>query len=270
MSDFVIINGFDRSGTSAITRTIASHPDVEIIMQPFNSGTVRHKINQIYTPSIASKADYDFFNGLSQNIIHKSYIKSDWFYKFSSTFDYVPGKIHLVKTTINHFCQEWMNDYFPFINVWGIWRDPFDVINSSIRNGYNKKWYNGFVNQLATTVHETDLLRPLFVNKEKFIDNDVKELAYIIAVRSFYFFYYLPRGRVISYENFIKDPNRALSIFIDFFNLSDFDFTEIAQKDLNILGKKMSNDSINKIEFSKSDFDYINELFIPVNEVVCK
>ena len=42
----LILNGFDRCGSTAMARTLARHPEVEVLMQPFNSGSIRSKLSQ--------------------------------------------------------------------------------------------------------------------------------------------------------------------------------------------------------------------------------
>ena len=136
MGDFLIINGFDRSGTSAITRLLATHPKVELIMQPFNSGFIRKKMYSILEETDECRPEHVFFKALKNNEIKNELIDSYWHYEHSTTQHFKDGQLHIIKTTINHFTQKWMNENYPEIDVWGIWRDPKDIVDSIIRNKF--------------------------------------------------------------------------------------------------------------------------------------
>ena len=58
----LILNGFDRCGSSAIARVLSKHPDIELIFQPFNSGNIRRIMYQIMSEQNAKEEDYRFFS----------------------------------------------------------------------------------------------------------------------------------------------------------------------------------------------------------------
>src|SRR5690606_25631938 len=127
-----ILNGFDRSGTSAISRLLAFHPQIELIMEPFNSAFIRDKMYQSLDENDRTRPEHHFFTDLSNNLLINDLIKYHWHKKYSSTYAYKEGKLHIIKTTINHFAQKWMADNFSQIDVWGIWREPHDIVDSII------------------------------------------------------------------------------------------------------------------------------------------
>jgi hypothetical protein len=241
---YVIINGFDRSGTSAISRCIAAHPDVELIMQPFNSGSIRQKMNITLNSDTASIADKDFFTGLAANKISEKYIQSEWYYKHSTSRSNIPGKLPVVKTTINHMAQKWMVDNFPSLDVWGIWRDPYANLNSILVNEFHSQWYEGAFAELKGVVNKSNLLAPIFSDFYKDDLEVEQQLALIYSTRSYFFFYYLNRDKLINYEDFTKNANTSINKFLEYYQLGAIDLKDVARRDLNIIGKKSCSDAI--------------------------
>jgi hypothetical protein len=264
MSDFKIINGFDRSGSSAISQTLASHHDVELIMQPFNSGFIRRKLYQIFDETNKDSEAFQFFEGLRNNQIKERFIQSQWYYKFSSTKQYIPNKLHLIKTTINHFAQKWMKENFPDIDVWGIWREPRDIVSSIIRNGFYGKWYPEGVREIIPTVLKEPELKKNYQSFINELDNEIKNTSFLLAVRTHFFLKYLDKDKLIVYENFQDNPN-YLWKFTRFYGLPDKDFTEAAKGDLNITGKKLKHNDKNF--FNELDIEFMNRIFEPIKQL---
>lgn len=240
-SSFVILNGFDRSGSSAISKTLAIHPQVELIMQPFNSGFIRE---YMYMPIEISKnvgIAHRFFDALKENYLDNSLIKSHWHTKFSSTQKYKPGKLHLIKTTINHFAQRWMLQNYDDIDVWGIWRNPIDIFESIKRNNFDTDWYSDALLELAPTI----VAEPVLKEFKGFLDGDLtpnQELALLISARSYYFFYFLKPEHIISYELFREDPNAALKRFVKKTAIGEYSFEKYAKQDHNIAGQPYTSE----------------------------
>jgi hypothetical protein len=247
MSDFIILNGFDRCGSSAISKTISNHPDIELIMQPFNSGFIRKSMYQAIEKSQNISNARSFFDKLKDNELDNDNIHSHWHKNHSSTQDYIPGKLHLVKTTINHFAQRWMNQNYPNIDVWGIWRDPYAIINSIKKNDFQEEWYADALEKLKPTVHEEKELYAKFGAFFKESLSPDQELALLFAVRSYFFFDHLPKDRLIIYESFRKDANKALAKFSNYYNLKKDDFNAFSKKDLNIIGNSFNPSDKNEI-----------------------
>lgn len=247
-SDFVILNGFDRSGSSAISKTLANHPDIELIMQPFNSGFMRKGMYRAIEKGEYLQEAEMFFSELVENKLPNEQIVSHWHKKHSTTQKYVPGNLHLVKTTINHFAQRYMNQAFPEIDVWGIWRDPFDIIHSIKKNDFQNAWYSEALEELEPTVTEELVLRKPFLN---FFSEDLsedQELALLFAIRSYFFFYYLDAGKLIRYDRFKKNANEAFQKFTNDYGLKNFDFSKESAQDLNIIGAKYNPKNQSKLD----------------------
>lgn len=259
-SDTVILNGFDRSGSSAISRLLNLSDDVELLMQPFNSGIIRKKMYVPFNEPNTNEA-YLFLEGLKNGKIRNDLVKSHWHFKHSSTLEFKPNKLHIVKTTINHFAQEWMKVNFPEIDVWGIWRNPLDILKSLVYNEFNTQWYNDALAQIKPTVHKVNILNDFEKYLDK-IDSEVKATAFLIAVRTFYFLYYLDEDKLLDYEKFKADAN-YLNKFNDYYNLSEVDYAENSKIDLNILGKRRSNEynlDTDDENFAKDIFGHIIDL----------
>ncbi|NVK04814.1 MAG: hypothetical protein HWD92_08320 [Flavobacteriia bacterium] len=264
-SDFIILNGFDRSGTSAVTRMLAAHPKVELIMQPFNSGFVRDRMYEIPKQDEPFPEADLFFSDLQENRLNESLIKSGWHEKHSSTLKHVPGQLHVVKTTINHMIQQWMNANAPSIDVWGIWREPEDVIRSIITNGFQDQWYSDALYKLIPTVMGDANLKAQFSQFTASLDSPVRITTFLFAVRSYFFFSHIKAGRVINFERVKRDAN-ALNELLNHYGLEEYDFSDESDKDLNIIGKRLSEKD--KIEFAEVDKGYIDEVLLPVRNVM--
>lgn len=262
-----ILNGFDRCGSSAISRTIATHPDIEIIMQPFNSGSIRHNLYQVINDKNATQQDYDFFRKLEKGILDRSYIKSEWFEKHSSTLEFLEGKVHLIKTTQNHFTIAWVRNNFPLIENWGIWRDPFDILASLIRNDFHILWYAGAISELIETVLNNELLGAKFGKHTVHLNTPVREMAFIVAVRSWFYFYHIEPAKVICYADFVKDHNKALKPILDYFHLTFYDFGGASVTDLNIIGRNYHQASCYIASIPKEDWSICECLFDPLYEL---
>lgn len=265
-----ILNGFDRSGTSAISRTIATHPDIEVIMQPFNSGSIRQKLYQVIDDDNATDADYDFFQKLEQGVLELSYINSDWHKKHSSVINFVDGKLHLIKTTQNHLAIAWVKQHFPNIEHWGIWRDPIDILASLVRNNFHIKWYSGAVNELAETVRRHKVLDVEFSSFIDQLANPIREMAFIIAVRSWFYFRHLDQNKIIYYSTFIQNHNEALADLIEYYGLRSFDFDMQKKGDLNIIGKKYNSGSRYRNMIPNDDIEFCNAVFNSLNNLISK
>lgn len=262
-----ILNGFDRSGSSAIARVLATHPDIEIIMHPFNGGSIREKLYQVMDSSNASPEDVDFFSKLENGVLERSYIKSQWHEKHSSVPDFVPGKLHLIKTTQNHLTISWVRSNFPLIENWGVWRKPLHILASLIRNNFHTLWYADAATELKKTVGSNTLLDSIFGKYSDMLTNPVREMAYVIAARSWFFFYHLEPGKVIDYQEFSCDPETALSPVLRYFGLPPFDFDSAGNEDLNITGKEYKPGASHLDCISPADHAFCEGLFQPLYQL---
>lgn len=264
---FVLINGFDRSGTSAISRTLGSHQETEIIMQPFNSGFIRRKMYEIFGQSASAEIDEAtrFFRDLKNEKINNDLINSHWHYRYSSTEEFVPDKMHIIKTTINHFAQLWMKENFPEIDVWGIWRKPKEIVNSIMSNNFYGEWYENGIYSIRGAVESVQFLRNNYLQFMDFLDSDSKRVAFLLAVRTHFFLVYLDKDKLIDYGSFRMDANRSLDYFCKFYGLTKMNFNKFSKNDLNITGKSFN--SKNKFKFSNSDNGFMDSIFKHINSL---
>lgn len=260
----LVLNGFDRSGSSAISQTLAQHPQIELIFQPFNSGSIREKMYEIMEAGNASAADQRFFEALEEGYLEESYIASQWHYKYSTVRQLQPGRLHLIKTTINHFTAEWQQEHFPQLGLWGIWRDPMAILRSLLENDFVEAWYQDAFKAILPSLNKRSYLKPY----QNFLDqlDDAASLgAFLIAVRSHYFFEQLPQPRILFYEDFIQQPNKALSKITKHYGLDDFDFEAASKADWNVKGKAF------KRQKSKADLPNkakLEALFAPLRALI--
>ncbi len=233
----LIINGFDRCGSSAICRILGHHPKIELIFQPFNSGPIRRTMYQIMSNAIATPQDHAFFAALADDRLNGDYIVSEWHKQYSTVQEFQNDRLHVLKTTLNHFTIQWLKRHYPAVQMWGIWRDPLQVLASIERNRFAEKWYSDALDEILPTVAKQPLLRNLFGDFIGRINDECRATAFLIAVRSYYFFAHLDSDKCISYERFVAQPNSELGRICDYFHLPSFDFEQFANVNWNVSGK---------------------------------
>ena len=271
MSEFparcMILNGFDRSGSSAICRTLSQHPEIELIFQPFNSGPIRRKMYQILSDDNATREDHAFFTALTQGRLDSDYIESDWHKKYSTTREIIEGRLHIVKTTLNHLTVEWMQQYYPTLEMWGIWRDPMAILASIERNRFGEKWYSGAVEEIAPTIEKHAELKKVFGELIEDIDSECQATAFLIATRSYYFFSHLDADKCVRYEGFARQPNIELGRVGSHYDLASFDFSRFSDIDWNILGKSFQKGAEYSELIAGEDLAYAQRVFDPLREL---
>ena len=265
-SQIVILNSFDRSGSSAISRSLLLHPKIELLFQPFNGGSIRKKMNLVFSDQLVSDEDEYFFSELNQGRLWREYIHSIWFDNYSSTKQIVPGKVNLIKTTLNHLTINWIQNRFPKIAFWGIWRDPFDVLASLIRNDFYRKWFYGAERELAeTVVQNQECFAPEFVALYALVENNpVRAMAYIIAVRSYFYFAYLKTDHVLNYQKFRQNTDTELNKFTNTYFLEEFSWSNSAYADLNVTGATWSPGRNYRDQIPVQDMQYVRTVFRPL------
>lgn len=271
MNNF-ILHGYDRSGTSAIARTLAKHPSVELIFRPFNSGPIRKKMYEILDDSKVTEGDIYFFENLQGQVLYSSYFVSEWHKKFSSVQnDFAQGKLHTIVTNINHFSVKWVSHRFPKIEQWAIWRDPIQILNSCIKNKFYGNWYGDALEAVFYSVKNNEILEPIFA---KHIDsvktgNVVLKTAYLIATRNFFLFKNINAEKVIDYDVFKDDPNKALQSLLRYFNLEPgFDFSDFLKVDMNSIPSVDGYSKGKKTDYviERPDIKKAMDLFEPLYE----
>ena len=272
MNNFILI-GFDRSGTSAISRTLAAHPQVELIFRPFNSGPIRHKMYQLLDDRKVTDEDISFFRNLQNEVLDSSYFVSQWHQKFSSVQNsFKAGQLHVIITNINHFSVRWVKSTFPEIEQWAIWRHPEQILNSCIKNEFYGEWYSDALSQVVQSVQEDKELSALFEGyiDEVMVGNFTVKTAFLIAVRNYFLFKHIDAGKIVDYDIFKTDPNRALKPVLEYFKLSqDFDFSRFLEVDLNSIpsvdGYEKNKKGANVI--TPEEMELARQMFEPLHQL---
>lgn len=265
----LILNGFDRCGSSAISRVLTDHPQIELIMQPFNGGSIRRKLYKILDNNNTTAADFGFFENLQKDKLDTSYIESEWHKKYSTVSHFSHGKLHVLKTTQNHFTASWIKTNFPRLEQWGIWRDPIDILASLVRNDFHIQWYAGAIDELIPTVRSNKLLNDQFGWAIHRATDDLRKMAVVFAVRSYFYFYHIDIDKVLFYEHFLESRNSCLRKITDYFGLIQFNFEESDdRRDLNITGKFYKPGAKYSEEIPMDQRKFLSKLFEPLRELM--
>jgi len=262
----VLLQGFDRSGSTAISRLLATGTNVELFMQPFNSGPIRERMYEIWSKEMAGREDVFFFENLERGILLKEYIKSHWFEKHSTTTEFVPGHFHFIKTTINHFTTKWINDEFTGIDQWGIWREPIDILASILRNDFVSKWYEDAIVQITPALHKESILYS-YLPKLSLLNSEAKKAAFLIAVRSHFLFYHIPDGQVIEYKEFVSNSEKALNTLVKRYGLVGIAYDQ-SKESQNLVGKEYAPDHDHIKQISEEDLQFAIDIFKPLKKLV--
>lgn len=260
----LLLVGFDRCGSSMISRVLAAHPQVELLFQPFNSTEIHRAQWRAWPPGERHPATERFLDRLLGGEIDRDYLASDWFDHHSSTDRVVPGALHLIKDTKVHFQLPWLHARFPEIPVWGIWRDPRAIVCSLMRNGFHRSWYGDIgVEQLRAMVERIPGLEPYapMLREEA---GEHERMALVVALRTHRFVLDLPADRWLVYEEVVAEPNRALGGFLDGSGLEPFDFAPHLGRDLNVVGRPFEKSELWREFFSAEEIADLDRVFAPL------
>ncbi|MCO6412057.1 MAG: sulfotransferase [Thiogranum sp.] len=231
----IIVNGFDRSGSSFIGGLLSRHPAINYFFQPFSS-TEAHKAQYELWTDEPHPATEKFLNELQQGRIDHDFIASSWFARFSDYSLDDSARVGLIKETKLHTKIGWLRKRFPDIPVYGIWREPKAVLCSLVRNGFHEKWYGeNAYRAVSRLIAELPGLEPF----SKFLSwkmDAVEKMALVIAVRSECMAMHLGPEQWINYEQVCRDPDRYLNAFCREIGLPEHRFSDAAGKDFNVVG----------------------------------
>jgi len=261
MTHLVFINSFDRSGSSAIVNALKTVPHFTIFMQPFNSSGVRKKMYAIWDDSTPDEADKRCFESLAKFEMPIDYFASSWHEKFSSSQSFVPGNVHVLKTTINHFLVPWTKTKYPNILQYAIWRDPLDILASIIRNNVYEKSYAGAVAEILPAIESNNFLRKCFIRYVQFLDSDNKKAAFLIAVRNSFLLSHVDADKLIDYELFKTSPSKALSYFVNQFSDAEIDIDFVRNQDLSVWGHPYSPGESHRQLIDNSTLEFCQDVF---------
>lgn len=259
-----LLEGFDRCGSSMIARVLALHPEVNLIFQPFNSTEVsktqwaRWQVNESHLLTV------NFIENLSKGKINRDYIQSDWFKNYSSSQQVQP-KLNLIKDTKFHFKIDWLQHHFPAIAVYGIWRQPEEILHSLVRNGFHKTWYDYLTPEmLKRSISFYESLSSYSSLLEKTLE-DYEVMAIGIALRTEILSQAVSPSNWLVYEDVVREPNFILNQFLKRFNLPAHDFSAAMQEDFNVAGTFSSERTSWKDFFSSAQQQNIAAIFQQLN-----
>ncbi len=257
----VLLIGFDRSGSSMVSKLLARHPDVSLLFQPFNSSEVHRAQWTIWPPEQPAPRTEAFLRGLLEGHLDRSYVHSDWFWEHSTDHDVDPARVNLIKDTKLHFQVPWLAKRFPELELCALWRDPRGILCSLLRNDFYRRWYgdDAFA-ELRDLVQERDELaafRPALADA----GNDLRRMAAIVAVRSAALFRAVPPERQLDYEAVVADPDAALAPALARWGLPPFRFSDQRRPDENVVGLPFERTDLWRDFLPDEEQPYLDALF---------
>lgn len=267
-AQFVILNGFDRSGTSMIAKVLAHHPDIECLFQPFSS-TIAHKTQwEYWAPDEDWSEVQAFLDGLQNGQIDRSFIASDWFKNHSTTFDIRSGKTYVIKDTKLHFKVDWLKKNYPSFFIYAIWRTPHGILASLLRNGFYGDWYGEEDYQsLLAYVSTDDALPDDLVAHVERANSDLEKMAVMVAVRTAVMRRSIPKSHTLVYENVLENAEAEFRKLTDPLGLSGYSFSQHLNRDYNIAGKQHRRHDLWKKYFSREEKQIVDSIFASVPSV---
>ena len=151
--------------------------------------------------------------------------------------------------------------------MWGIWRNPYDIVASIIRNDFYRRWYVGGLEEISNTIINHQHLKALFSDFIDQANSEATILGLLVAARNYHFFYHLQPFKCIDFEKFIINPNLAFRGLCEHFDLRNFDFTSQMPGSFNIIGKAFERNKDHKSELSKPDLKMLDKIFQPLIEL---
>ena len=263
-SDVAILVGFDRTGSSMIAKVLGMHPAINLIFQPFNSTIITKSQWEIWPEDYKEPETEVFLKQLLEGKIYKEYIRSDWFYNHSTSHDFEPGQLNLIKDTKLQFKIPWLQANFPEIKLFGIWRDPRAVLCSLVRNDFHKAWYGDIDKELIQAMIKSSELLSDYEQLVPADPDEVELMALAIALRTHFMVKTISPGNWVVYEQIMKDPDQCLNEFTSKFGLDRFEFSEWINTDYNIIGKPFQERDLWKTFFPENVLNSINNIFAPL------
>jgi len=262
----VVLNGFDRSGTSFIGGMLARHPQVNYFFQPFSSTDIHRAQYEIWGDEDGSPAAESFLRSMREGRIERDFIASDWFDRFSE-YDLEDNRgIGIIKETKLHTKIDWLRRTLQGIEIYGIWREPVAVLCSLLRNGFHRKWYGSPAFEKTCSLIRQD--ERLFMYKQ-FMNESLGEearMALIIAVRTQLMISGLGPDKWLVYERVLSDPDDELNRFCRNFGLNEFGFSSRRHKDFNVIGLRYQRQDLWKDYFRDAMPAQVEQILGTINQ----
>ena len=264
----LILNGFDRSGTSFIGGLLSRHPQINYFFQPFSSTEIHKTQYQIWEAGHRAPAVESFIRSMQNGCIEQGFVASDWFDRFSN-FD-LDGQraLGLIKETKLHTKIDWLRSAFPDVAVYGIWREPRAVLCSLLRNGFHRKWYGDSAFEATCTLIRGDQRLHRFI---PFLYEQLAEearMALTFAVRTQLMVTGLSPECWLRYEEVLADPDEVLNGFCKQFGLDGFRFSDWCNEDYNVVGLPYQRQDLWKDYFHSGVPTQIERIFDSLQPVL--
>lgn len=261
---FILLNSFDRSGSTLISKALAKHPKIENLFNPLNATIFRREFMNVWNPNIQSESQTQGKNMIDTVLrgdINKHTIKSRVFFPNSSTTSLEKGALHIIKTTNFHTKIKWFKFQYPNIPYWGLLRSPIGILASLVRNNFHNEWYGGWAfDSLLKNIEDFDISS--CAKKEiKTLTDPIEQMAAIIGCLNHEMYNNLDKSFIIKYEDVIENPNNILNKFCNIFGLSNFDFEPFFRNTVNASGKPYTGEKEYLKLFSKTQIDRYNNIF---------
>ncbi|VAW77380.1 hypothetical protein MNBD_GAMMA15-2041 [hydrothermal vent metagenome] len=263
----IILNGFDRSGTSLVGGLLSKHPQINYFFQPFSSTEIHKSQYQPWASSEHHPATQSFLQAMQEGRIKRDYIASDWFERFSDYDLENTQSVGIIKETKLHTKIEWLKNTFPDIEVYGIWRNPRAVLCSLIRNGFHEKWYGDEAFEATCTlVREDERLEALLPFLDERLSGEAR-MALIFAARTQLLMLSLCPDKWLVYEQVLSNPDNILNRFCRGLGLDEFRFSEWCGKDYNVVGLPYQRQDLWKTYFNGTVPVQVEQIIGSMNNV---
>ncbi len=260
----LLLNGFDRCGSSLIGGLLGLHPDAAYFFQPFNRTEVHASQYEVWSETEEHPATQRFLAEFLNGRIDEGFLGADLFRKHSTAAAPRAHGLNVIKETKVHFKSAWLQHHFPTIALRGIWRDPRGILCSLMRNGFATSWYGRpAFEAIAATIRNTADLEAYL----PFLDcplEPYEEVALVIAARTHVFAGSLSPERWISYEELLQDCDRVLNELIEPFGLAPFHFEQHLRRDHNVSGVPSQGADLWKSYFSTQQLARLDRIFAPL------
>lgn len=264
----LILNGFDRSGTSFIGGLLSRHPQINYFFQPFSSTEIHRTQYQIWGSGYRAPAVKSFIRAIQDGRIEQGFITSDWFGRFSN-YDLDGGRpVGIIKETKLHTKIDWLKNAFPEVAIYGIWRDPRAVLCSLLRNGFHLKWYGEPAFEATRALIRKDQRLDRF---EPFLHEPLGEearMALTFAARTQLMVSSLGPECWLRYEDVLTQPDEVLNGFCKQHGLDEFRFSDWCKDDYNVIGLPYQRQDVWKDYFRNGVPTQVSRIFNSLQPVL--
>lgn len=263
----LLLNGFDRCGSSLIGGLLAQHPDAAYFFQPFNRTEVHVSQHEVWSADEEHPATTRFLAEFLAGRVDQDFLGADLFRQHSTAAEPRPTGLNVIKETKVHFKAAWIQHRFPSIALRGIWRNPRGILCSLMRNDFASSWYGKPAFEAITT---TVRCTPQLADYRPLLDHPLEpyeEVALVIAARTHLFATSIPHENWISYEEVLLDCDRVLNELTEPFGLAPFHFEEHLHRDHNVSGAPSQGPHLWRTFFSAEQRARLDRVFAPLEIV---